>query len=52
MKRDAILEKVYEQITRDVLFEDFTSIEQLLKEVSNKDLLEFLTEEDSEEDIC
>lgn len=45
--RGDILEKVYEQIKKDVYMEDFTAIEQLLGTVPIKYLKDYLPEEDS-----
>ena len=45
LARDKIMEKVMIQLEIDSYAEDYTSIEQLLEGVSNRQLLDFLTEE-------
>ncbi len=50
MTREDILVLVYNQITADVYVEDFSAIEQLLNTVSTENLIEYLSEEESNDD--
>lgn len=44
VNRGELLEKVFEQIVRDVYVDDFTAIAVLLKNVSNDELYAYLPE--------
>jgi len=44
-----LIDKVLEQIKKDVGMGDMTAIEELLGEVSEKNLLSFLSEEENKE---
>ena len=45
-----LIDKVLEQIKKDVGMSDMTAIEELLDEVSEKNLLSFLSEEEINND--
>ena len=45
-----LIDKVLEQIKKDVGMGDMTAIEELLSEVSEKNLLSFLSEEENNND--
>jgi len=48
MDRGDLLAKVFAQIVKDVYVEDFTAIEELLVSVSDKQLQDFLPEDDND----
>lgn len=46
MRRDDILEKVYEQMIIDLGSLDTSPVEELLSSISNEDLIQYLPEEE------
>ena len=50
MTREEIKDKVIEQIKKDVLFDDYTAISVLLEDTSTDNLIDFLPEEEEQDE--